>query len=247
MNSSAQIVAWHREQRAEPQAGEDPRHRAARQPARWWPRSATRRSFENGRQVSAWLGLVPRQNSSGGKSTLARDQQTRRCLPAHAADPRRPLGHLGGQAPERVQEPLAGQPAEPTARQYRCCGAGQQERSNRMGAARPRAATSSLTTCRYPPLRSQNRYPQRGSRQQHTPPIAQAITHVMAKQVRPWLAESSLSAALGVRGSEWEPASRFHQGQRHTPQRKSGCTGAISPRKPSRTESLARLGASMYG
>jgi transposase len=28
------------------------------------------RSFKNGRQVSAWLGLVPRQNSSGGKSTL---------------------------------------------------------------------------------------------------------------------------------------------------------------------------------
>jgi transposase len=27
-------------------------------------------SFENGRQVSAWLGLVPRQHSSGGKPTL---------------------------------------------------------------------------------------------------------------------------------------------------------------------------------
>jgi len=31
---------------------------------------ADARSFDNGRQVSAWLGLVPRQNSSGGKSTL---------------------------------------------------------------------------------------------------------------------------------------------------------------------------------
>lgn len=28
------------------------------------------RSFKNGRQVSAWLGLVPRQSSSGGKPTL---------------------------------------------------------------------------------------------------------------------------------------------------------------------------------
>jgi len=26
--------------------------------------------FENGRQLAAWLGLVPRQHSSGGKSTL---------------------------------------------------------------------------------------------------------------------------------------------------------------------------------
>ena len=31
---------------------------------------ADARSFDSGRQVSAWLGLVPRQNSSGGKSTL---------------------------------------------------------------------------------------------------------------------------------------------------------------------------------
>lgn len=31
---------------------------------------ADARSFNNGRQVSAWLGLVPRQNSSGSKSTL---------------------------------------------------------------------------------------------------------------------------------------------------------------------------------
>jgi transposase len=31
---------------------------------------ADARSFKNGRQVSAWLGLVPRQNSSGGKPML---------------------------------------------------------------------------------------------------------------------------------------------------------------------------------
>jgi transposase len=31
---------------------------------------ADARSFKNGRQVSAWLGLVPRQSSSGGKATL---------------------------------------------------------------------------------------------------------------------------------------------------------------------------------
>ena len=31
---------------------------------------ADAKCFDNGRQVSAWLGLVPRQCSSGGKSTL---------------------------------------------------------------------------------------------------------------------------------------------------------------------------------
>ncbi len=28
------------------------------------------KSFDNGRQLAAWLGLVPRQHSSGGKQTL---------------------------------------------------------------------------------------------------------------------------------------------------------------------------------
>ncbi|MCQ9186424.1 IS110 family transposase, partial [Streptomyces sp. IBSBF 2953] len=28
------------------------------------------KNFKNGRQLAAWLGLVPRQHSSGGKSTL---------------------------------------------------------------------------------------------------------------------------------------------------------------------------------
>ncbi len=28
------------------------------------------REFKNGRQMAAWMGLVPRQNSSGGKQTL---------------------------------------------------------------------------------------------------------------------------------------------------------------------------------
>ena len=31
---------------------------------------ADAKSFKNGRQVAAWLGLVPRHSSSGGKATL---------------------------------------------------------------------------------------------------------------------------------------------------------------------------------
>ena len=69
---------------------------------------------------------------------------------------------------------------------------------------------------------------------------------VMAKQVRPWLAKPGTVAALRVQVSDGEPASRSHQGQRHAPQQKSGCTGAIYLCKPSERESLARLGASMY-
>jgi hypothetical protein len=70
---------------------------------------------------------------------------------------------------------------------------------------------------------------------------------MLASQVRTWLAQPKITAVLRVRRGEGEPASQSHQGQRHRPQRKSGCTGALYPCEPPRPESLARLGASMYG
>ncbi len=64
-----QIVAWHRgselSRKLEKIPGIGPLAATALVAS-----IADARSFENGRQVSAWLGLVPRQNSSGGKSTL---------------------------------------------------------------------------------------------------------------------------------------------------------------------------------
>src|SRR5437868_3925488 len=45
--------------------------------------------FKNGRQLAAWLGLVPRQHSSGGKNTLLgiskRGDVYLRTLPIHGA------------------------------------------------------------------------------------------------------------------------------------------------------------------
>jgi transposase len=64
-----QIVAWHRSselsRKLEKIPGIGPLAATALVAS-----IADARSFNNGRQVSAWLGLVPRQNSSGGKSTL---------------------------------------------------------------------------------------------------------------------------------------------------------------------------------
>ncbi len=37
---------------------------------RWWPPSATPRRFARGRDLAAWLGLVPRQITTGGKPRL---------------------------------------------------------------------------------------------------------------------------------------------------------------------------------
>src|SRR3984885_7946195 len=65
----AQIKAWHREdaasQRLEQIPGIGPLTASALVAS-----IGDARNFKNGRQLSAWLGLVPRQHSSGGKPTL---------------------------------------------------------------------------------------------------------------------------------------------------------------------------------
>jgi transposase len=64
-----QIIAWHRSselsRKLEAIPGIGPLAASALVAS-----IADPRSFDNGRQVSAWLGLVPRQHSSGGKPTL---------------------------------------------------------------------------------------------------------------------------------------------------------------------------------
>jgi transposase len=64
-----QIIAWHRSnelsRKLEKIPGIGPLAASALVAS-----IADARSFDNGRQVSAWLGLVPRQSSSGGKATL---------------------------------------------------------------------------------------------------------------------------------------------------------------------------------
>ena len=47
------------------------------------------KQFTSGHQFGAWLGLVPRQDSSGGKTRLGAHHQARRRLPTHTADPGR--------------------------------------------------------------------------------------------------------------------------------------------------------------
>ena len=59
------------------------------------------RQFTNGRELSAWLGLVPREHSSGKRHDVTRHQQARQSLPAHAAHPRRTRCHPRGRAQTR--------------------------------------------------------------------------------------------------------------------------------------------------
>jgi transposase len=50
------------------------------------------RQFRNGRHLAAWLGLVPRQYSSGGKSRLCHISRRGDILPAHLTHSRRTSG-----------------------------------------------------------------------------------------------------------------------------------------------------------
>jgi transposase len=64
-----QIIAWHRSSEASRELEKIPGIGPLAATA-LVASIADARSFDNGRQVSAWLGLVPRQSSSGGKATL---------------------------------------------------------------------------------------------------------------------------------------------------------------------------------
>jgi transposase len=65
----AQIVAWHRQSDFSRKLGQIPGIGPIT-PAHWWHRWGMQRTSKDGRQVAAWLGLVPTQHSSGGKQNL---------------------------------------------------------------------------------------------------------------------------------------------------------------------------------
>jgi transposase len=64
------------------------------------------REFGSSRQFAAWLGLVPGQYSSGGKTRLGGHHQGRRRLPAWTAGHRRAGGAQCGGEQERSLKPL---------------------------------------------------------------------------------------------------------------------------------------------
>ena len=55
------------------------------------------KSFKSGRQMAAWIGLVPKQNSSGGKEKLWRHYEGWRSISAFVADDRFIVRNQAGQ------------------------------------------------------------------------------------------------------------------------------------------------------
>jgi transposase len=66
--------------------------------------------FNNGRQFAAWLGLTPRQYSTGGKPRLGRISKRRRSLPANLVGARSALDVDTDAQEERSQESLGREP-----------------------------------------------------------------------------------------------------------------------------------------
>jgi len=99
---------------------------------------ADARSFKNGRQLAAWLGLVPKQDSSGGKHKLLgmskRGDSYLRTLLIHG----RALGDRSG-AEEGQADRLAIRIASPTSSKRCRSRTGQQECAHDLGSARSRA------------------------------------------------------------------------------------------------------------
>ena len=221
-----QIIAWHRSselsRKLEKIPGIGPLAASALVAS-----IADAHSFDNGRQVSAWLGLVPRQNSSGGKPTLLgmskRGDAYLRTLLIHGAR----SAILAAKNKRRQHQGLVDQSAQAPASEYRRGGTGQQERTHRVGDTRPRARIQSrLCADAHGRIDPQQLLTTNDSTGEHTTDCS-GDHAVMAKQVRPWLAKPRTSGAPRVRQSEREPTSQTHQGQRLRPQQKSECTGAI--------------------
>jgi transposase len=89
--------------------------------------------FKSGREFAAWLGMTPKQNSSGGKERLGRtskrgDKYIRGLLIAGAVAVLRHARNRPTRDGEWVRELLEAQ-----ADQGRCCRAGQQDRADHLG------------------------------------------------------------------------------------------------------------------
>ncbi len=122
------------------------------QPPRRWPRWATRGSSPNARALGAFVGLVPSQHSSGGKTVLGgiskRGDRYLRTLLVHGA---RAALHRG--AARRSAQPLGHRAQTKTRRQHGRGGAGQQARAHHLEAAQHRRGVRPPTP-HHLPLRS---------------------------------------------------------------------------------------------
>lgn len=127
-------------------------------------------AFENGRQFSAWLGLVPRQNSSGGKNRLLGISKRGDPYLENPADSWSATGGLSSKSQDRQAKPLD-QRQTATARNIQGLrSGGQQERTHHLVADRSRTGIPARSIATRP--RSRNKLSQRDA---EPPTMAQLV------------------------------------------------------------------------
>ena len=126
------IMAWHRSNETSKRLDEIPGVGPALATA-LVASVADPKAFRSARHFSAWVGLVPRQHSSGGKDKLGSYQQAGRSLSAEPVYGRRARGHPVCQDPWHQASPLAHRVAGPAADQGRRDRPGEQDRQNGVG------------------------------------------------------------------------------------------------------------------
>jgi transposase len=131
LNFDRQIMAWHRSNEASKRLDEIPGVRPALATA-LVAGVADPKAFRSGRNFSAWIGLVPKQHSSG-QGQARQYQQTRRSLSAQPVHGRRAGRHPLCQNPWHQTSALAHGIACATAHQGRCDRPRQQDRKNGVG------------------------------------------------------------------------------------------------------------------
>ena len=171
------------------------------------------RCFNNGRELAAWLGLVPRQHSSGGKVLLQgiskRGDAYLRTLMVHGARSVIRVAERKTTSTDRWSTKMLAR----RHKKRRSGGSSEQERQGCLGAVGAR--TGLQRELRNDALKNgthqSNR--KRTTSARDTPRIAQAIINVMARQVRPWQVKPISHRERKARQAVKAPASEFHQGQ----------------------------------
>jgi transposase len=126
------IMAWHRSHETSKRLDEIPGVGPALATA-LVASVADPKAFRSARHFSAWIGLVPKQHSSGGKDRLGQYQQTGRPLSAQPVYGRRARRHPLCQDPRNQASTLAHRVAGSEADQGRRDRPGEQDRQNGVG------------------------------------------------------------------------------------------------------------------
>jgi transposase len=103
--------------------------------------------FRSGRHLAAYLGLVPKQHSSGGKEQLGRISKRGDTLPPQLADPLGTSGGAGGARPSGPEPGLDWPAAAAPAGQRGGGGAGEPDGADRLGLADQGGGLSATDGC----------------------------------------------------------------------------------------------------